>query len=171
MNGHIAAHNRSSVGARYTRRSGKARASEEPSGIAGLRVVIIRLLAVALTNDCRCSVPSANRRVLLPADYTRWPAIACRRQRGAAEEAVTFYVNPKGAATLDDQAFPRGTVFVMETYTIKSVGQKDLVQIFVMVKGEGAPLDCRADVEAGAWQGATVAPMSVNQQVSAEAIL
>jgi hypothetical protein len=121
--------------------------------------VIIRLLAVALAIDGRRATSSENRRVSLPADYARWPAIECERQRGAAKEAVTFYVNPKGAATLDEQAFPCGTVFVMETYAIRSAGQKDLVRIFVMVKREGAAQDCHADAEAGAWQGAAVAPM------------
>jgi hypothetical protein len=159
MDVHVDARKISSVCTGNTTHRGKTLAYEEPSGTAELSVVIIRLLAVALAIDGRRATSSENRRVSLPADYARWPAIECERQRGAAKEAVTFYVNPKGAATLDEQAFPCGTVFVMETYAIRSAGQKDLVRIFVMVKREGAAQDCHADAEAGAWQGAAVAPM------------
>jgi hypothetical protein len=158
MNVHVNGQKISSVYAGRTPHRGRTLAYEEPSGTALLSVVIIRLLALALAVEGRRAASSANRRVSLPADYARWPAIECGRRRGDARESVTFYVNPKGAATLDDQAFPGGTVFVMETYAIRSAWRKDLVQIFVMEKEEGAAHACHADAEADAWQGATIAP-------------
>jgi len=69
-----------------------------------------------------------------PPDYRSWPRFLSTIDRHDAAQVREIYVNEVGAAARAGQAFPNGTVFVMEIYQARP-------------HADGAPPSTRA----GAW--------------------
>ncbi|MBI5411393.1 MAG: hypothetical protein HZA21_05315 [Nitrospirae bacterium] len=120
--------------------------SDSPaSGSGDLGVVMIRLLAIAVS-VAACQVAVRRSRVLSqPADYTTWPMLEMETQRGPGRCVLKLYVDPEGAATKDNQAFPGGTVFVMETYAVRAPRRRNLIQVFRMTRGGNSRSLCLCD--------------------------
>ncbi|NOS80775.1 MAG: cytochrome P460 family protein [Nitrospira sp.] len=99
----------------------------------------------------------------LPGDYTSWPKFLSEVQRPDAKQVRELYINPAGAKTARGQAFPSGTVMVMELYKAQLDGEapvtgadgklvkSDLAKVFVMGKGEGWGQDVPDNLKIGNW--------------------
>ncbi len=85
-----------------------------------------------------------------PADYRSWPRFLSTIDRDDVAQVREIYVNPVGATTRPGQAFPNGTVFVMEIYQALRLAdgapafdpsgrlvKGPLQKLFVMAKGAG----------------------------------
>ncbi len=98
-----------------------------------------------------------------PAGYKSWPKFLTEVQKADAKQVRDLYVNPTGAMTKEGQAFPNGTVMVMELYKATMDGETlktgsdgklvkgDLAKVFVMGKGEGWGQDVPDNLKNGAW--------------------
>jgi hemoglobin len=86
----------------------------------------------------------------VPADYRSWPKFLVDIQRPDAKQIRDIYINPLGHATKSGDAFPNGTVSVMELYKAREnpdgtlmkgadgkLVKGDLAKVFVMGKGAG----------------------------------
>ena len=100
----------------------------------------------------------------LPGDYKSWPRFLSEVQRPDAKQVRELYINPAGAKTSRGQAFPSGTVMVMELYKkaqlegetpVTGVDGKlvkgNLAKVFVMGKGDGWGQDVPEPLRNGAW--------------------
>lgn len=100
----------------------------------------------------------------MPANYTAWPVFMAGIQKKEAKQIRDIYVNTVGTQTKAGDAFPNGTVFVMEIHSVKlnadgtpmldSVGNmsKDkLSKVFLMAKGAGWGESVPAALKNGDW--------------------
>jgi hypothetical protein len=88
-----------------------------------LNIVVIRLLAVAAMVASRRTSVLQGGALALPDGYRRWPGIESETDSSGAGARNRFYVCPAGAGTADEEAFPVGTVLVVETYVNGGRGQ------------------------------------------------
>jgi len=85
-----------------------------------------------------------------PADYRSWPRFLSTIDRHDNGQVREIYLNPVGAKTRRGQAFPNGTIFVMEIYQARPhadgapafdpsgrLVKGELKKLFVMAKGDG----------------------------------
>ncbi|MDP3089980.1 MAG: cytochrome P460 family protein [Nitrospira sp.] len=131
---------------------------------AWLHVVVVRLLAVALTMTRRRPRRSDGIGKGLPKGYRAWPMLDSSTDPSEPGAFRRFYVCAKGAGTVDDEAFPVGTVLVVETYRAHG-GEGSLAtgtgalcgleSIFVLEKFASLQVCCDAHDEQGAWSYAT----------------
>lgn len=101
--------------------------------------------------------------LVFPADYKSWPKFAIGVQKAEAKQVRDLYLNTTGATANQGQAFPNGTVMVMELYKATMDGETpmtgpdgklvkgDLAKVFVMGKGEGWGQDVPDNLKNGAW--------------------
>lgn len=109
-----------------------------------LALVVARLVAIALRVTTRSVAAPIRTRPPYALGYRSWPTCQIVGLRQGQAEILKFYVCARGVATLEDEPFPMGTRFVMETYRIEeglshkvSAKQRDpneLVQVFIMQK-------------------------------------
>lgn len=90
----------------------------------------------------------------LPGEYKSWPKFLSEVQRPDVKQVRELYINPADANTSRGQAFPSGTVMVMELYKAQLEGETPvtgadgkLVKVFVMGKGDGWGRTCRSRCE------------------------
>ncbi len=122
-----------------------------------LHIVVIRLLAIAIWQTRRRTPALSSYDLPLPGEYRRWEVVETGGMQQHGGERLKCYVCAKGAATPDDESFPVGTRFVVETYrTMKSFScrvsvpgevEQEPVRVFIMKKyaafqwnGDGAPM-------------------------------
>jgi hypothetical protein len=86
------------------------------SANAHLHAVVIRLLAVALWRSDFRAAESLTNDLSLPVGYRSWSVVETEGLQDDGRERLKCYVCAKGAATPDDEPFPVGTQFVVETY-------------------------------------------------------
>jgi len=98
-----------------------------------------------------------------PLGYMIWPKFITDVHKPDAKQVRDLYVNSTGAMTKEGEAFPNGTVMVMELYKAKTDGEAlitrsdgklakgDLAKIFVMAKGEGWGQDVPDNLKNGTW--------------------
>lgn len=101
--------------------------------------------------------------LVLPGDYKSWPKFLSEVQRPDAKQIRELYINPAGAKASRGQAFPSGTVMVMELYKAQLEGEVpvtgadgklvkgNLAKVFVMGKGDGWGQDVPESFRNGAW--------------------
>jgi len=137
---------------------------EEQISDAWLHVVVVRLLAVSLTMTRRRPRRSDGMVKGLPKGYRAWPVLDSCTDPSEPGAFRRFYVCAKGAGTTDDEAFPVGTVLVVETYGSRGVEGSfatgtgatcGLESIFVLEKFASLQVCCDAHGEQGAWSYAT----------------
>ena len=100
----------------------------------------------------------------LPADYKSWPVFLKDVQRPDANQIRDIYINTTGSKTAAGQAFPNGTVSVMELYKAKEnadgslakgadgkLEKGPLFKVFVMGKGAGWGDSAPAGMKNGDW--------------------
>lgn len=81
-----------------------------------LHAVVIRLLAIALWRSDFRAADFLNKDLPLPVGYRSWSVVETEGLQDDGRERLKCYVCAKGAATPDDEPFPVGTQFVVETY-------------------------------------------------------
>ena len=99
----------------------------------------------------------------LPAGYQGWSKFLSEVQRPDAKQVRELFINSVGAKTAAGQAFPNGTLMIMELYKAKMAGETpetsadgklvkgDLAKVFVMGKGEGWGQDVPDNLKNGSW--------------------
>jgi hypothetical protein len=106
----------------------------------------------------------ADGQLPLPADYRTWPTFLSAVQREDAKQIRDIYMNPKAKKAAPGDAFPQGSTFVMENWSVKLDGAgkpvkgadgklvKDkLAAVFVMGKNPGWGADVPAAQKNGDW--------------------
>ena len=115
--------------------------------------------------------PMKDGEAVIPADYKTWPKMLSAVQRPDAKQVREMYIDPKGNQTKAGDAFPYGTVMVMENYAaiVKPDGSLEtgsdgklvkgnMVRIFVMEKARGAGQDVPEALRNGEWVYAAYTP-------------
>ena len=100
----------------------------------------------------------------MPANYASWPAFMLDIQKKEAKQIRDIYVNKPGTQTKAGEAFPNGTVFVMEIHSVKlnadgtpaldsagNMSKDKLSKVFLMAKGAGWGDSAPAALKNGDW--------------------
>jgi hypothetical protein len=108
--------------------------------------------------------PMKDGEAVIPVDYKSWPKMLSAVQRPDAKQVREMFIDPKGNRTRAGDAFPYGTVMVMENYTavVRPDGSLEtgpdgklvkggLVRVFVMEKAKGAGQDVPEALRNGEW--------------------
>lgn len=99
-----------------------------------LNVVVVRLLAIALTvsrwRPNAAPVPC----VPVPAHYRTWPLVESDVEVSGIPRYLRFAVCPKAASVTDEDTFPVGAALVVETFSSAPVTGGHLRSVFVMEK-------------------------------------
>jgi hemoglobin len=115
----------------------------------------------------------------VPADYRSWPKVLAEVQRPDAKQVRDIYMNPTGHKVRAGEAFPSGTVSIMDIYKAREnadgtlmrgadgkLVKGELLRVFVMAKGVGWGESVKpAELRTGDWvysaflaDGKTAAP-------------
>lgn len=86
-----------------------------------MSIISVTVLAIALVSCAQVpSVTVANKfkdgELPVPANYQNWPKFLSEIQRPDVKQVREIYLNPIGHSTKAGEAFPNGTVSVMEIY-------------------------------------------------------
>lgn len=100
----------------------------------------------------------------IPAGYRSWPKFLAEVQRPDVKQIRDIYLNPIGHKTKSGEAFPYGSISVMEIYKAKTgpdgellkgadgkLVKGDLAKVFVMGKNKGWGQDAPAELKTGEW--------------------
>jgi hypothetical protein len=112
---------------------------------ADLAVAVARLLAIAVGEIQRHHALAITEAERVP-DYRFWPMIETLQRSG--DRTVRFYVCPKGVLASDEEFFPVGTQFVMETSGDRRI------EVFIMKKYAALYLSERAVQDREVWMSA-----------------
>jgi len=107
----------------------------------------------------------------VPADYKSWPKMLTSVQRPDAKQVRDLYIAPASSKVKAGDAFPYGTVMVMENYAAKAkpdgtletgpdgkLVRGELVRVFIMEKAKGAGQDVPQELRNGEWVYAAYLP-------------
>jgi hypothetical protein len=123
-----------------------------------VNIVVVRLLAVALmVTSWRQPQSQTPLMWPLPDRYRAWPTVESGLESSAGRRRLQFYVSPEVAALSDDEPFPVGTVFVVETTAIEPAGERPVAR-FIMGKYAGVTTGRRDRQAYGAWAYAAYGP-------------
>jgi hemoglobin len=116
------------------------------AGLAGCSQMEAKPVAKAPLKDGDLAMP----------DYKSWPVFLKGIERADLKQIRDIYVNPVGAKTKAGQAFPNGTLFVMELYGATPGPDGKLVKgklskVFLMGKGEGWGSTAPENLGNGDW--------------------
>ncbi len=115
--------------------------------------------------------PMKDGEAAIPMAYKSWPRMLTAVQRPDAKQVREAYIDPKGNQTRSGDAFPYGTIMVMENYA--AVAKPDgtletgadgklvkggMVRIFVMEKAKGAGQDVPEALRNGEWVYSSYTP-------------
>lgn len=135
-------------------------------------LVVMGVLVAGITGGCAdmtgAPQPSSSRvlkdgEIPFPTGYQNWPKFLSSVQRPDVKQVRELFVNQVGSKTAKGQAFPSGTVMVMELHKVKIDGEapatgpdgrlvKDgLAKIFVMAKGDGWGQVAHDSFKTGNW--------------------
>lgn len=99
-----------------------------------LNVVVVRLLAIALTVSRWRTNPVRSQGLPVPKHYRTWPLIESDVEVSGVPRYLRFAVCPKAASVTDEETFPVGTALVVETFSSAPVSRGQLRSVFVMEK-------------------------------------
>jgi hypothetical protein len=134
-----------------------------------LRIVMAAAIAVLagctqMSTTSSYRAPMKDGDAVVPADYRTWPKMLSAVQRPDAKQVREMYIDPKGHQTKAGDAFPYGTVMVMENYAAAArpdgsletgpdgkLVKGSLVRVFVMEKSKGAGQDVPDALRNGEW--------------------
>jgi Cytochrome P460 len=103
-------------------------------GDYSLSVVVIRLLAIALTVSRWPTRRAARPGMAVPKGYRAWPLIESDVALSGAQRYLRFAVCPKAITVTDDDTFPVGAALVVETFSRAPLQGGELRSVFVMEK-------------------------------------
>lgn len=100
----------------------------------------------------------------MPGNYQSWPVFMHGIQKNAVKQIRDIYVNTHGTQAKAGGAFPNGTVFVMDIYSVKlnaddtpfldangKMVKDKLSKVFLMAKGENWGASVPAALKNGDW--------------------
>ncbi|MCC6141523.1 MAG: hypothetical protein IT389_13015 [Nitrospira sp.] len=117
-----------------TREAFVSAVTRKDSGDNMFKVVIVRLLAIALTVS-RWPVSSAQAPgVPVPQGYGAWPSVESGVDVSEGARSLRLFVCPKAASVTDDETFPVGTALVVETFSSAPLVGGQLRSVFVLEK-------------------------------------
>ena len=125
-----------------------------------LHIVVVRLLAIALMAMAWRESQDQPGFLPAPEGYRTWPVVESQSASCGRLQRHSFYVCPPAAILSDDQPFPVGTAFVVETTQIEAMNEP-LVSRFVMKKYAAVTTGEVGRLPYGAWASATYGPASV----------
>jgi hypothetical protein len=99
-----------------------------------LNVVVVRLLAIALTVSRWQTNPVRSEGLPVPKPYRTWPLIESDVDVSGIPWYLRFAVCPKAASVTDEETFPVGTALVVETFSSAPGTGGQLRSVFVMEK-------------------------------------
>ncbi len=99
-----------------------------------LNVVVVRLLAIALTVSRWRTNPVRSEGLPVPTHYRTWPLIESDVEVSGVPRYLRFAVCPKAASVTDEDTFPVGTALVVETFSAAPITGGQLRSVFVMEK-------------------------------------
>lgn len=99
-----------------------------------LNVVVVRLLAIALTVSRWRTNPVRSEGLPVPTHYRTWPLIESGVEVSGVPRYLRFAVCPKAASVTDEDTFPVGTALVVETFSAAPITGGQLRSVFVMEK-------------------------------------
>jgi len=103
-------------------------------GDYALNVVVVRLLAIALTVSRRRPNPVRSEGLPVPRHYRTWPLIESDVEVSGVQRHLRFAVCPKAVSVTDEETFPVGTALVVETFSSSPMARGQLRSVFVMEK-------------------------------------
>jgi Cytochrome P460 len=131
--------------------------------------VLAALAAAGVVAACTTAPPKPTAKLndgelAIPTDYKSWPKFLSAVQRPDAKQVREIYIVPGADRTKAGDAFPEGTVFVMENFAAKAnadgtlatgadgkLVKGDLLRIFVMGKGDGWGDKTIPELRNGSW--------------------
>ncbi len=125
-----------------------------------LHIVVLRLLAIALLAMDWPESQDQTGFLPTPEGYRTWPVVKSQSSSRGRLQRHSFYVCPPASILLDDQPFPVGTAFVVETAQIEAMNEP-LVSQFVIKKYAEVTTGEVGRLPYGAWASATYGPASV----------
>jgi len=127
----------------------------------------ISLLAAVLVAACGTMSDSPrleDGEIALPTGYQSWPKFLSAVQRPDVKQVREIYVNPVGYKTRTGDAYPQGSIFVMENWAVKTTADgapmtgadgmlvKDrIAKVFLMQKGPGFGSKAPKELKIGDW--------------------
>lgn len=132
-----------------------------------LSVVVIRLLAIALTVSRWPTRRAAWLGMAVPKGYRVWPHIESDVTVSGGERCLRFAVCPKATTVTDDETFPVGTALVVETFSSPLLQGGELRSVFVMEKVSSMELRNRGAGSHEGWAYATYD--AVGRELSSDA--
>ncbi|MBX9657944.1 MAG: cytochrome P460 family protein [Nitrospiraceae bacterium] len=99
-----------------------------------LNVVVVRLLAIALTVSRWRTNPVRSEGLPVPKHYRTWPLIESDVDVSGVSRYLRFAVCPKAVSVPDEDTFPVGTTLVVETFSSAPETGGQLRLVYVMEK-------------------------------------
>lgn len=132
-----------------------------------LNVVVIRLLAIALTVSRWPTRRAAWLGMAVPKGYRAWPLIESDVMVSGAQRYLRFAVCPKAITVTDDDSFPVGTALVVETFSCTPLQGGELRSVFVMEKVSSMVMRSQGQSSQEGWAYATYD--AVGRELSSDA--
>jgi len=102
--------------------------------------------------------------IAMPSGYQSWPKFLSAVQRPDVKQVREIYVNPTGYKTKQGDAYPQGSMFVMENWAVKAnpdgtpaqgsdgkLMKDKIAKVFLMQKGPGFGSKVPQDLKNGDW--------------------
>src|SRR5690348_16800724 len=130
--------------------------------------VVATAFAISLVGCTNVPKPVVEKKadgdLTVPSDYKNWPKFLSDIQRADTKQVRDIYINPVGNSTRMGDAFPDGTISVMEIYKAREAAdgtplkgpdgkfvKGDLVKIALMGKGPGWGDTSPPELRNGDW--------------------
>lgn len=117
-----------------TREAFVSAVTRKDPGDYALNVVVVRLLAIALTVSRWRTNPVRSEGLPVPKHYRSWPLIESGVEVSGVPRYLRFAVCPKASSVTDEDTFPVGTALVVETFSSAPITGGQLRSVFVMEK-------------------------------------
>lgn len=117
-----------------TREAFVSAVTRKDPGDYALNVVVVRLLAIALTVSRWRTNPVRSEGLPVPKHYRTWPLIESGVDVSGVRRYLCFAVCPKAASVTDEDTFPVGATLVVETFSSAPVTGGQLRSVYVMEK-------------------------------------
>lgn len=124
-------------------------------GENSLSVVVIRLLAIALTVSRWPERRAPRLGMAVPKGYRAWPLIESEVTLSGAQRYLRCAVCPKAVTVTDDGTFPVGTALVVETFSRAPLQGGELCSVFVMEKVSSVDQHSQGHCSQEGWAYAT----------------
>ena len=130
-------------------------AKRRDSGDDLLNIVVVRLLAIAVTVSRWKAKDIAAQGLTVPENFREWPRVESRFDNSGAPGYLRLSVCPKAAGISGEEVFPVGTTLVVETFSRDPINRDALRSVFVMEKVSSLVLHSAGQPFQEGWAYAT----------------